>query len=205
MILQTIADKMRLLKACQGLTAENVTDLKSMQYDLYSHLCAIRGLAQAGNNNKICTYITDMLGELAMNKQLSGTFNAALDAVFSEKLNRARHDDVILTLQTRPLPVFNIHDRDLVSIINTLIDYALSQVKKVQLRMREIVFTIQMETGFLLIRCSCPTQATKTNKILVKKIRHIAGKYNGVCKSITQNQIFLAEIYLPVHTSVTKT
>lgn len=204
MIFQTIADKMRLLKACQGLTADNIADLKSMQYDLYSHLCAIRGLAQTGNTTRICAYTNDMLGELALNKQLSGTFNAALDAVFSEKLNRARHDDVILTLQTKPLPVLNIHDSDLVSIINTLIDYALSQVKQVQLRMREIVFTTQMETGFLLIRCSCPTQGGKTNQTLVKKMRHITGKYNGVCKFVNQNQIFLAEIYLPVHTDTTK-
>ncbi len=197
MCFRVIADKIKLLSVCRGLTAQNVADLRAMRHDLCNHLCAISGLAQLGDTARITGYVSDMLGLLAMNALLAGTGCAPVDAILADKLNRAREMDLILSLDTAPLPALGLRDCDLALIVASLLDHGLAQARRVTDRPRQIHFTLKMENGFLLVRCAHPVKGARPNKALAAKVRKCAAKYGGVCRFQLKGGTLLTEIYLP--------
>lgn len=197
-----LSDKVRLLRVCRGLTAQNVADLRAMRHDLCNHLCAISGLAQLGDTTRIRAYISDMLGLLSMNTLLAGTGNPALDAVLSKQLNLSREKGVLLVLHTAPLPTMNLHDCDLVRIVCNLLDYGMEQALTVKDRAREVDFTLSSENGYLLIRSAHPTASGKVCKSLVKRLRKCCSQYGGACQFTMKGGVFRAELYLPIRQAV---
>lgn len=217
----TYKSSLQLLELKNLYLLENYDNLEShfahisqMKHEIQHHLFAIRTFLDENKLEQLNHYLSDVVESYNEVTHLPSCNNRMIQAILSHSTQRAKQNEVDLTLELQVLPELLMEDIDIVSLFMNLLDNAMESCLTIPIpKNRWIHVTLKTREPYLYISVSNARQgiirpsggsyrSTKKdsfvhgNGLLV--VKKIAKKYNGYVKTEHTQDTFLVEVILKV-------
>lgn len=210
---QLIQLNQRLLERNMELLEASAESGRRIRHDARHHNAVIAEYARRGQNEELLSYLKEYLKETDANVSEAVCANIAVNNLLSAYTERAKKEQISVTLDVKlekNLPVPNI---DLVAILANAYENAIYGCMEAKKRSRErecyIHLMIRKKHGRLVIYCSntcLPEIEMKngrpkpeaTGGIGVLSIIKTAEKYNGECDFKNDNGVFVFRLIMSI-------
>lgn len=168
-------------------------DIRRLYHDMKNHLLAIQSIS--GGEEELNHYLSGLLRQFSDYEIQVSTGNATVDAVLSEKIQRASTEHIIFNTVLDLQDLAFVSSVDLVTIIGNAVDNAVEAVQRIPDEKKRIVYikssqfanmkvlrisnqfegTIEQENGLPFTR----KKDTSMHGIGLKSIQKVAERYGG--------------------------
>lgn len=175
---------------------KNNENVRTLAHDMKNHLIAIYKMSENGENEKINSYIDDMIEKFSLNSHKVQTGNKLIDCVISEKMRGSSELGIHYSVLLDARPLDYISDIDLCTFFGNALDNAIEACEKVNDKEKRFITiksgTVANQTvievtnscqGNLVFESGLPvtTKSDKENHgIGLKSIKKTAEKYGGI-------------------------
>jgi len=185
-------------------------------HNMNHYFVAIGELARAEHCDQIVNLVEELNGKLSSNERIIYTTHKVLNAILSEKKNKASEQQIEFDIYVEPIiRLENIADGDLVAMLGNLLDNALEAASQCEGENRKISVRVYMEKEGKIcvikvwnyfvsprVRHKSGFISTKRNRerhgIGMKSIENTAKKYGGYLQCFLEEERFTAILILPV-------
>ncbi len=184
--------------------------MRAYKHDFHHHLQALRGQIAAGEYERALEYIDVLDAKLLHVDTLLKTGNAALDAILSGKIARAKEKGIDITVKANVPDRLTIPDVELSVVVGNLLDNAAEACEKSAHTPPFIRIYISMKGNMLYFSMmnSAAQKRQKTGKLFASSkrgfhgfglghVRDIIEKHGGWCKFNSEDGAFTSEFLVP--------
>ena len=185
-------------------------------HNMNHYFVAIGELARAEHCEQIINLVEELNGKLSRNERIIYTTHKVLNAILSEKKNKASEQQIEFDIYVEPnINLDKIADGDMVVMLGNLLDNALEAASRCEDGKRKISVRVYMEKEGKIcvikiwnyfvsppVRHKSGFVSTKRNRerhgIGMKSIENTAKKYSGYLQCFLEEERFTAILILPV-------
>lgn len=185
-------------------------------HNMNHYFVAIGELARAEHCEQIISLVEELNGKLSRNERIIYTTHKVLNAILSEKKNKASEQQIEFDIYVEPnIKLDKIADGDMVVMLGNLLDNALEAASRCEDGKRKISVRVYMEKEGKIcvikiwnyfvsppVRHKSGFVSTKRNRerhgIGMKSIENTAKKYSGYLQCFLEEERFTAILILPV-------
>lgn len=188
-------------------------DIRRLYHDVKNHLLAIQSMA--GSSSDINDYLSELLPQFEGYETQVKTGNDAVDAILSEKIQRAYPDGIRFNVCLDLSPLDHVKTVDLIIIIGNAVDNAIEALRKIDaeekfLFIKSSVFANNLilrfqnsYTGDVETKNGMPVTSKKNAEmhgIGISSIKNAVSRYGGIVtvKADNTNKEFTLVVMLPI-------
>ena len=191
-------------------------NIRQVRHDLKNHFTILKAKLADGEIDECVAYIDQIYPKIESMGNLVRTDNSTLDYLINTKIPKNKNIKVIVSGYANVFK--DIEDSDFASLIGNLLDNAFEAVEKidtVESKQVELHFLYMNQNRMIICRNTIEESVLENNKILnsTKKghnhglghiiVDTIANKYNGFVTYTEKNNLFCAQVTLPLANNVT--
>jgi len=211
---EQINDRLTRDNEAFSLAQENYRDIHMIKHDLNNQISYMNGLLSEGRYDELKKYFEEYGVSSLEVLDKTNTGNRTIDSIINMEKTKARLKDIKMDCKMAVPPTFPFDDYDLCGLLANLIDNALeaceadcisgeAAVVKVEIRQDHNYALFHVENPITDEKLIERRKALKTSKgnghgYGVKIVRRITEKYNGYCEFDLNENIFTADVMLPL-------
>lgn len=184
--------------------------VRSIKHDMKNHMLVLASYLDAGNYEAARTYTSEILDRLNAIHSYIDTDNSLMNYILNQKLELARSRQISVKAEIENLSFSRVESMDFTAILSNLLDNAIEACEKETIR--DLQVQIRRVRGYesILVKNRIAHSVLDENPELisekpeaeahgfgVKKIRELAGKYDGLCDFYEKEQYFCAGVFIP--------
>lgn len=184
-------------------------EMRGYKHDFHHHLQTLKGYMQAGEYERVVSYIDELDEKLQNVDTLLKTGNVSLDAILSAKLAQAKSEDIAVTIKANVSDKLTLTDVELCIIIANLLDNAIEACMDVDSeRFMRIYIAMKGKMLYFSMLNSAGEKKSKKGGIFVSNKAGIHGfglrraeaiieEHGGWCKYNSEDGAFTSEFLVP--------
>lgn len=184
-------------------------EMRGYKHDFHHHLQTLKGYMQAGEYERVVTYIDELDEKLQNVDTLLKTGNVSLDAILSAKLAQAKSEDIAVTIKANVPDKLTLTDVELCIIIANLLDNAIEACRDVDSeRFMRIYIAMKGKMLYFSMLNSAGEKKNKKGGIFashkagihgfgLRRAEAIIEEHGGWCKYNSEDGAFTSEFLVP--------
>lgn len=179
----------------------------SLNHDLEKHFIYLKTMIQEGNNNKVISYIDDILeNKLLKMQKIMFTDNDVFNAIINTRLEICRVKNIYPSINVDNNAIAEIKSDDITILFGNIFDNAIEAVEKANKKI--IILNVQIQGEYVSIymensfdgKLNNELKTRKRNKYEhgfgLKNVKNIIEKYDGLMQCFTNKELFCCDILL---------
>lgn len=211
---ERINDRLSRDNEAFSLAQQNYSDIHMIKHDLNNQISYMNGLLSEGRYDELKKYFEGYGASALGVLERTDTGNRIIDSIINMEKTKAQLKNVKMECKIAVPPVFPFDDYDLCNLLTNLIDNALEacEADGVLGDGAGVTVDIRQDHNYALFHIENPIADEKKNESRknlkthkggghgygVKIVRRITEKYNGYCEFNLNDNIFAADVMLPL-------
>lgn len=184
-------------------------EMRGYKHDFHHHLQTLKGYMQAGEYERVVSYIDELDKKLQNVDTLLKTGNVSLDAILSAKLAQAKSEDIAVTIKANVPDKLTLTDVELCIIIANLLDNAIEACSDVDSeRFMRIYIAMKGKMLYFSMLNSAGEKKSKKGGLFasnktgihgfgLRRAEAIIEEHGGWCKYNSEDGAFTSEFLVP--------
>lgn len=184
-------------------------EMRGYKHDFHHHLQTLKGYMQAGEYERVVSYIDELDEKLQNVDTLLKTGNVSLDAILSAKLAQAKSEDIAVTIKANVPDKLTLTDVELCIIIANLLDNAIEACSDVDSeRFMRIYIAMKGKMLYFSMLNSAGEKKSKKGGLFasnktgihgfgLRRAEAIIEEHGGWCKYNSEDGAFTSEFLVP--------
>lgn len=184
-------------------------EMRGYKHDFHHHLQTLKGYMQAGEYERVVSYIDELDEKLQNVDTLLKTGNVSLDAILSAKLAQAKSENIAVTIKANVPDKLTLTDVELCIIIANLLDNAIEACRDVDSeRIMRIYIAMKGKMLYFSMLNSAGEKKSKKGGLFasnktgihgfgLRRAEAIIEEHGGWCKYNSEDGAFTSEFLVP--------
>lgn len=184
-------------------------EMRGYKHDFHHHLQTLKGYMQAGEYERVVSYIDELDEKLQNVDTLLKTGNVSLDAILSAKLAQAKSENIAVTIKANVPDRLTLTDVELCIIIANLLDNAIEACRDVDSeRIMRIYIAMKGKMLYFSMLNSAGEKKSKKGGLFasnktgihgfgLRRAEAIIEEHGGWCKYNSEDGAFTSEFLVP--------